>query len=186
MRSSPSPRALATRPSVLLPSAATQPATSTRRRDLAPLSSTPPAALTRPTALIRSFATPPAFRTWPAACKRYLATQPDFTTWPPVFKRSYPTQPVTTTQPTVITHSFNIEFGGNKSYQEHAEAYGLHWVRIIRQCVGLYGRPLSVGDGVQLRGNYALQMVADRMAIFLFEGSTKSEIEFIDKAKKLG
>ncbi len=56
----------------------------------------------------------------------------------------------------------------------------------MRDVTGLHGQYLFVGDEVQMPGNYALDLVRNKCAVFLFEGSTKAEIDFIERARKMG
>jgi hypothetical protein len=72
--------------------------------------------------------------------------------------------------------------------------HGLYWVRVHhhnsfgepRPVVGPYGKLLEFDTEHELPGGAALQLVGQGSATFLFEGSDRAELEFIERAKKMG
>jgi hypothetical protein len=87
-----------------------------------------------------------------------------------------------------------IECGSGKTHEEFAEDYGLHWVRITKKhadgtpagVIGVGGQYLNDGDEVQLPGNVAASLATDRSAVFIFSGADKAELDFMERARKMG
>jgi hypothetical protein len=87
-----------------------------------------------------------------------------------------------------------IECGSSKTQEEFAEDYGLHWVRITKKhadgtpagVIGVGGQYLNDGDEVQLPGNVAASLATDRSAVFIFSGADKAELDFMERARKMG
>ena len=87
-----------------------------------------------------------------------------------------------------------LEWSSKNGLEKDAEEYGLFWVRITQThsdgtpggVTGRHGVLLNFGDEVQLPGNDAALLVGQGSAVFLFEGSTRDDVEFVKKAEKLG
>jgi hypothetical protein len=87
-----------------------------------------------------------------------------------------------------------IECGTGKTHEEFSEDYGLHWVRITKKhadgtpagVIGIGGQFLNDGDEVQLPGNVAASLATDRSAVFIFSGADKAELDFMERARKMG
>jgi hypothetical protein len=72
--------------------------------------------------------------------------------------------------------------------------HGLFWVRVHhrnsfgepRPIVGPYGKLLDYDTEHEMPGGAALQLVTQGSGTFLFSGADKAELDFIERAKKMG